>query len=183
MTEILNNKGGWLTALLTSAEEQQPEKSQWNVAQHGTYTVRISSMLTLRDKQWLNDEIINFYPLVILADKDEVMCSLDSTRTKSHFFGSFFLQQLYNDKHRDIQLRGNYNFNSTENTWNGQEKLSQCKNLFFVNNESNIHWTVIVLKIFTRRIIHYDSLTNRRNKNKGERMHSQKLDGILQYLD
>jgi hypothetical protein len=106
MTEILNNKGGWLTALLTSAEEQQLEKSQWYVAQHGRYTVRLSSMLTLRDKQWLNDEIINFYHLVILEDKDEVMCSLDSTRTKSHFFGSFFLQQLYNDKHRDSQLQG-----------------------------------------------------------------------------
>jgi hypothetical protein len=37
--------------------------------------------------------------------------------------------------------------------------------------------------MFTRRIIHYDSLTNRRNKNKGGRMHSQKLDGILQYLE
>ena len=30
------------------------------------------------------------------------MCSLDSARTKSHFFGSFFLKQLYNDKHREI---------------------------------------------------------------------------------
>jgi hypothetical protein len=87
LTEILNNKGGWLTALLTSAEDQQLDKTQWYVAKHGSYTVRLSSMLTLRDKQWLNDEIINFYHLVILADKNEVMCSLDSTRTKSHFFG------------------------------------------------------------------------------------------------
>jgi hypothetical protein len=183
MTEILNNKGGWLTALLTSAEDQQLDKSQWYVAQHGSYTVRLSSMLTLRDKQWLNDEIINFYHLVILADKDEVMCSLDSTRTKSHFFGSFFLQQLYNDKHQDSQVRGKYDYNSAERTWNGEEKLFQCNNLFFVNNESNLHWTVIVVQMFTRRIIHYDSLTNRRNKNKGGRMHSQKLDGILQYLE
>jgi len=140
-------------------------------------------MLTLRDKQWLNDEIINFYHLVILADKDEVMCSLDSSRTKSHFFGSFFLQQLYNDKHQDSQVRGKYDYNSAERTWNGEEKLFQCNNLFFVNNESNLHWTVIVVQMFTRRIIHYDSLTNRRNKNKGGRMHSQKLDGILQYLE
>ena len=44
MTEILNNKGGWLTTLLTSAEEQHLEKSQWYLVQHGRYTVRISSL-------------------------------------------------------------------------------------------------------------------------------------------
>jgi hypothetical protein len=91
--------------------------------------------------------------------------------------------RMNNDKHHDSQLQGKYDYNSAERTWNGEEKLFQCKNLFFVNNESNLHWTVIVVQMFTRRIIHYDSLTNRRNKNKGGRMHSQKLDGILQYLE
>ena len=128
LSVILNHKCGWLSTLLTSAEVQLLDTSQWYVAQHGRYTVRLSSMLTLHDKKWLNDEIINFYHLVILADKDQVLCSLDSTRTKSHFFGSFFLQQLYNDKHQDSQLRGNYDFNLAEKTWNGQETLFQCKN-------------------------------------------------------
>jgi hypothetical protein len=44
MIEILNNKGGRLTALLTSAEEQHLEKSQWYLVQHGRYTVRLSSL-------------------------------------------------------------------------------------------------------------------------------------------
>ena len=68
LSVILNNKSGWLSTLLTSVEEQLLETSQWYVAQHGRFTVRLSSMLTLHDKQWLNDEIINFYNLVILAD-------------------------------------------------------------------------------------------------------------------
>ena len=51
LSVILNHKYGWLSTLLTSAEDQLLDTSQWYVAQHGRYTVRLSSMLTLHDKK------------------------------------------------------------------------------------------------------------------------------------
>jgi len=71
----------------------------------GSDTVLRASMQKLRPAQWLNDEVIHFF-YVMLAKRDEEMCKEDPNRKRSHFFKSFFITKLLNEGHADPSKDG-----------------------------------------------------------------------------
>jgi hypothetical protein len=46
---------------------------------------------------WLNDEVINFY-MSMLQDKDSLMCAKQPNRVSSHYFNSFFISKLLENR-------------------------------------------------------------------------------------
>ena len=75
------------------------------VKSEGTDTVQRISMHKLQPGQWLNDEVIHFF-YVMLAKRDEEMCAEDPKRKRSHFFKSFFMTKLLNEGHTDPNKEG-----------------------------------------------------------------------------
>ena len=71
----------------------------------GTDSVQRESMRKLQPGQWLNDEIIHFF-YVMLGKRDEELCKADPNRKRSHFFKSFFITTLLNEGHSDPAIDG-----------------------------------------------------------------------------
>jgi Ulp1 family protease len=84
------------------------------VASNGTDSVQRSSMERLRLKVWLNNEVINYFFKVCLANRDKKICDQQLGRRRSHFFNSFFVQKLFNEKSNDPNLRGRFNCNNVK---------------------------------------------------------------------
>jgi hypothetical protein len=68
------------------------------------------SMQTLLPKQWLIDEVINFFLKHCLTRCDKKLCKKEPGRRRLHFFNSFFVQTMFNLKNNDLNLRGRYNY-------------------------------------------------------------------------
>jgi Ulp1 protease family, C-terminal catalytic domain len=127
------------------------------IAQCGSDTVLRQSMRTLQPGQWLNDEVIHYF-LVMLANRDEELCKLDSNRKRSHFFKSFFLTKLLNigNATRD----GVYEYSNVKR-WSkkvpGKDIFALDKIVFPVNMD-NMHWICAVAFMQEKRIQIYDSM-------------------------
>ena len=75
------------------------------IAQVDNDIVVRESMGRLQPGQWLNDEIIHYF-LIMLAKRDEEMSILEPSRARSHFFKSFFITKLLeNNGSVDIKRR------------------------------------------------------------------------------
>jgi hypothetical protein len=85
------------------------------IAQDGNDTVQRESMHRLLPDQWLNDEVINFY-MVMLSKRDKETCLGDPSRTRCHFSKSFFVSRLFNEGHTNPAIDGEYEYNSVK-TW------------------------------------------------------------------
>ena len=64
------------------------------LAKSGNDSVQLGSMLRLRPGKKLNDEIINYFLKNCLARRDEKLCAKEPGRRRSHFFNSFFVENL-----------------------------------------------------------------------------------------
>jgi len=73
-------------------------------------SVTRGSMRTLKPGIWLNDEIINYYLKNCLAVRDKKLCEEQHDRKRSHFFNSFFIQALFDEKNSDPDKMGSYNY-------------------------------------------------------------------------
>jgi len=60
---------------------------------------------------WLNDSIIT-YILHILRDNDKSMCQNDKERKPTYFAGSYFYMLLVQQRHDNLDIRGNYDYQS-----------------------------------------------------------------------
>ena len=147
------------------------------VAVSGPNKVTRSSMQTLKPKQWLNDEVINYYIKICLAERDKNICS-STGRKRSYFFNSFFMQKLFDEKNSDVEKRGKFNYDQVTR-WSGkvrEQNLFQMKYVFAPINLDNTHWTLAVIFMEEKRIQYYDS---KWDKNK---IGSHFLHGLLDYL-
>ncbi len=68
------------------------------------------SMQTLLPKQWLIDEVINFFLKHCLMRRDKKLCKKEPGRRRLHFFNSFFVQVIFNLKNNYLNLTGRYNY-------------------------------------------------------------------------
>lgn len=68
-----------------------------------TDSIQRASLRTLRPHEWLNDEVIHYF-LVMLSKRDE---QLDRPK-RTHFFKSFFMTKLRNEGNADPALDGVY---------------------------------------------------------------------------
>jgi len=145
------------------------------LARQDADSVQRGSMQTLRRGQWLNDEIINYFLKNCLAKRDENLCAKQPGRKRSHFFNSFFVQTMFDEKNNNGRLRGKYNYKNVKR-WGKKVPGKDIFNLKYVVcpiNLDNLHWTSAVIFIEEKCIQYYDSMggTDR-----------TKLEGLLQYL-
>jgi hypothetical protein len=138
-------------------------------------SVQRGSMQTLRPGQWLNDEVINYFLKNCLAKRDEMLCAKEPGRRRSHFFNSFFVQTMFDEKNNDPNLRGRYNYKNVRR-WSKKVPGKDIFNLKYILcpiNLDNTHWTSAVIFMEAKRIQYYDSMggTDR-----------AKLEGLLEYV-
>ena len=104
---------------LSQDEEDLVQRCLYGVGEPGDILARDhpnvvirSSMETLRRGEWLDDEVINYFLKSCLRMRDEGLCQSSPARKRSHFFNSFFMQDLRNEKHDNPQKRNRYSYNS-----------------------------------------------------------------------
>ena len=125
----------------------------------GTDTVVRESMHRLQPGQWLNDEVIHYF-YVMLANRDKDLCRKDSSRKPSHFFKSFFMTKLLNEGHSDAKMDGRYEYRQVKR-WSKNvpgKDLFGLDKVFFPINQGNSHWICAVAFMKEKRIQMYDSL-------------------------
>ncbi|KAL7539154.1 hypothetical protein ACHAXR_009074, partial [Thalassiosira sp. AJA248-18] len=145
------------------------------LARHGANSVQRGSLQTLNPGVWLNDEILNFFIQQCLAKRDEKLCANEPGRKRSHFFSSFFIQKMFDEKNNNKKLNGQYNYNNVK-AWSTKvpgEDIFNLKYLVCPINRDNQHWTSAVIFMEEKRIQYYDSLGC---------TDWTKLNGLLQYL-
>lgn len=145
------------------------------LASQGADSVQRGSMRTLGRNSWLNDEVINYFLKNCLAKRDEMLCTKQPGRKRSHFFNSFFVQTMFDEKNSDSNLAGKYNYKNVKR-WGKKVPGKDIFNLKYIVcpiNLDNVHWTSAVIFMEEKRIQYYDSMG-------GAGM--PKLKGLLQYL-
>ena len=138
-------------------------------------SVQRGSMQTLRDGQWLNDEVINYFLKNCLAKRDELLCAKQPGRKRSHFFNSFFVQTMFDEKNNNPNLRGKFSYKNVKR-WSKKvpgKDIFNLKYIFCPINLDNMHWTSAVIFMEEKKIQYFDSMG-------GTDM--SKLEGLLQYL-
>ena len=113
-------------------------------------------LCTLKDRTWLNDEIINFY-VGLLTDRDEELNnhsrqdpSLPSNYQKSYFATTFFFEKLL--------AQGIYTYGNVARWTRGVDVFS-LKQLLFPININNTHWTQLTIYMGLKEIHYYDSMS------------------------
>lgn len=138
-------------------------------------SVQRASMQRLQPGEWLNDIIVNYYLKNCLAKRDEKLCAAQPGRKRSHFFSSYFVQTLFDEKNANDQLRGKYAYKNVER-WSTKvpgEDIFNLKYIVCPINLNNIHWTSAVIFMEEKKIQYYDSLGG---------TDWVKLQGLLDYL-
>eukprot|EP00804_Cyclotella_cryptica_P001536 CCRYP_003747-RA/>CCRYP_003747-RA protein AED:0.09 eAED:0.09 QI:0/0/0/1/1/1/2/0/668 len=167
---------------LTEEEEAIVQKALYGIgppneilASQDADSVQRSSMQRLQPGQWLNDEIINYFLKNCLARRDEKLCAAQPGRKRSHFFNSYFVQTMFDEKNQNPALRGKYAYKNVKR-WSKKVPGKDIFNLKYIVcpiNLDNMHWTSAVIFMEEKKIQYYDSLggTDR-----------TKLEGLLQYV-
>ena len=104
----------------------------------------------LRQEIWLNDELVNFY-MLLLQDRDTELCRLKggNDRDRSMFNSTFFFNRLRNP---DTQQ---YDFSGVQR-WT-KYNVFRLKCLYFpLNFPVNQHWSLFIVDIHSRLIRYYD---------------------------
>lgn len=129
------------------------------LARAGSDFVQRSSIQTLQPGQWLNDEVIHHFYLM-LSIRDEELCEQDTGKKRSHFFKSFFITKLLNEGHANPDLDGTYEYRNVKR-WSKKAPGKDIFNLdkvFFPINEGRMHWLCGVADITNKRVQIYDSM-------------------------
>eukprot|EP00980_Cylindrotheca_fusiformis_P008183 scaffold1734_cov196-Cylindrotheca_fusiformis.AAC.5 len=144
------------------------------LAESATDTVQRQSIRTLQPGQWLNDEVIHYFYLM-LAKRDEDMSKADPSRKRSHFFKSFFITKLLNEGHSDPAMDGKYEYRNVKR-WSKKvpgKDIFKLDKIFFPINQGQMHWFCGVVFMQEKRIQIFDSMGT------GGRHY---LESIFQYL-
>jgi len=151
---------------LTEEQQEVVRKSMYgigpgsdNMAQVENDIVVRDSMQRLRPGQWLNDEVIHYF-LIMLAKRDEALSKLDSSRLRCHFFKSFFMTKILNEGHANADIEGTYEYRNVKR-WSKKvpgKDIFKLDKIIFPINQSNAHWICGVVFMQEKRIQMYDSL-------------------------
>mmetsp|Transcript_22688 Transcript_22688/g.53712 ORF Transcript_22688/g.53712 Transcript_22688/m.53712 type:complete len:673 (-) Transcript_22688:1562-3580(-) len=127
------------------------------VAQDGSDSVQQSSMHTLQPGQWVGDEVIHYFYLM-LSKRDKEMCEKDPSRKPSHFFKSFFMTKLLNEGHATKD--GQYEYSNVKR-WSKKvpgKDLFGLNKILFPINMGNAHWIAACIFMEKKRIEIFDSM-------------------------
>jgi hypothetical protein len=86
--------------------------------QFGTKKVLWDSMRRLlnpdtkdhQSKRWIDNQVINFYFKIELAEMDQQQCQAEPGRNRSGFLCSYFWQFITCEEYNDITVQGKYNY-------------------------------------------------------------------------
>lgn len=110
-----------------------------------SWDVTLKDFITLSDRTWLNDVIINSY-FLLLQQRD----TLNNAYTKRYYmFNTFLYAKLYADNHT-------YDY-SCVNKWTKKLNIFELAKVFIPVNLNNSHWVLIVVHIPEKKISYYDS--------------------------
>jgi sentrin-specific protease 1 len=133
-------------------------------------------MQTLRPGKWLNDKVMNYFLKNCLARRGEKLCANEPGRRRSHFFNSFFVQNLFDLNNKNRNLRGIYNYNNVRR-WSRmvpmQRDIFKLKYIFCPINHNNKHWMLAVIFMEAKKIQYYDSCGG---------TDKAKMEGLLKYV-
>ena len=129
------------------------------IAQVGTDSVQRGSIQRLQPGEWLNDEVIHYF-YVMLALRDAEMCAQDSSRKRCHFFKSFFMTKMLNEGHGTMD--GQYQYSNVRQ-WSkkvpGQD-IFELNNMFFHGNFGEKHWFCVMVDVPAKKIQVFDSISS-----------------------
>jgi Ulp1 family protease len=129
------------------------------VAQVDTDVVVRESMHRLQPGQWLNDEVIHYF-LIMLSKRDEELNKQDPSRGRSHFFKSFFITKLLNEGHANPEIEGTYDYKNVKR-WSKKvpgKDIFKLNKIVFPINQGTAHWICVVAFMRDKRIQVFDSL-------------------------
>ena len=81
------------------------------IAREGNISCSRHNFRSLRPGQWLRDEVICYY-LLLLKQRDEEFCKAHPERKRCHFFLSFFVTKICNEG--SFQFEGRYNYQNVK---------------------------------------------------------------------
>jgi len=131
--------------------------------------VNEKSLSSLVGEEWLDDGILNYF-------LKNVCGAIDNKRNGKHnicFFNSFFMQNMFDEKNKNLELRGKYNYNNVRRWGGNAGGIFKYKKVVFPVNTDNKHWTMVMIDMEKKRIHYHDSMIF----NDDERMN-----GVMEYL-
>ncbi|KAF5312809.1 hypothetical protein D9619_003351 [Psilocybe cf. subviscida] len=111
--------------------------------------VSYTDITRLMPKQWLNDEIINFYGAMILG-RSEAAASSSGKKTllNIHYFNSFFWTKLTKEGYEKGRLA----------KWTKKIDIFSKDVILLPVNHNNAHWTAAAINFRNKRFESYDSM-------------------------
>jgi hypothetical protein len=111
-------------------------------------SITVNSLNKLKPNIWLNDEIINYYSLIIKEKINEI--SFINEENRVEIFSTFFTEKLIIDNEKKTNEIGKW-FNKLNIDLNKLDKLLLPINI------NNMHWVLIVVNFKIKSINYYDS--------------------------
>jgi Ulp1 family protease len=113
-------------------------------------TVEVAACL--KDRTWLNDEVINFY-FALLQERNVRQIESGERVPKCVFLNSFFYTKL---------SEKGYNYDGVRR-WTKRKKIDIFEQdvVFFPVNLQNVHWCMGVINLAEKRIEYFDSMNGR----------------------
>lgn len=112
----------------------------------------------LRPDKWLNDEVIN--DRLSILQRTNGPLAAEGKSVKVHIFNSFFMQKLWLNEHRTLQLRAVETY-SRPRALNMAGQLEgsifDCQ-LWIVPCHLPNHWVLLVVDLSARTLTYYDPL-------------------------
>ena len=124
---------------------------------NGADNVVRRSMQTLQPGQWLNDEVIHYFYLM-LANRDAEMCKMDPSKKRSHFFKSFFMTKLLNEG--NATRDGEYEYRNVKR-WSKKvpgKDIFALDKIIFPINMGQMHWICAAIFMAKKKIQIFDSM-------------------------
>jgi Ulp1 family protease len=91
--------------------------------------------------------------MLLLTDRDELLCKMYPGRKSSHFFNNFFMERL-------VITDKAYKYSNVQR-WTKKFDIFSKHKIVVPINLSNTHWTLAVVYMETREIHYYDSMSGR----------------------
>ena len=104
------------------------------------------------------------------------LCEKEPGKKPSHFFNSYFMQTLFDQKNDNLNLREIYNYNHVR-IWSRKviipSNIFKLKYIFCPINHDNVHCTLAVVFMEANKIQYYDLLGS---------TDLVKMQGLLEYV-
>lgn len=124
------------------------------LAKVGPNSVQRQSMHRLQPGEWLNDEVINAFH-VLLDQRDGELCKLDPDRKRNHWFKTLFMTKLLNEGSSNDK----YEYKNVKR-WSKNvpgNDIFKLGKIFVPINVGKSHWVCALIDMIKKKIYMYDS--------------------------